>query len=139
MSKFIVILGCGRLGASLAGELSRKGHSVVIIDRKQNAFSALPTDYSGFKFQGDASQHLVMKDAGVAKADIFIAATSEDNLNLMTAQVALEVFGVPRVMARVFDPEKQSVFAGLRIQTICPTSMAAEMFLSALSEAGATQ
>lgn len=132
MSKFIVIVGCGRLGASLAGDLSRKGHSVVVIDRKENTFSALPSDYSGFKVQGDASQHLVIKSAGANRAEIFIAATSEDNLNLMAAQVASEVFGVPIVMARVFDPEKQKAYADLRIRTICPTAVAANLFLEAL-------
>lgn len=145
MSKFIVIVGCGRLGASLAGELSREGHSVVAIDKRENAFSSLPSDYSGFKVQGDASQHSVMKSAGANRADIFIAVTSEDDLNLMAAQVASEVFGVPIVMARVFDPEKQKAYADLRIRTICPTAVAANLFLEALQflealeEAGAKQ
>jgi len=128
-SLYVVIVGCGRLGAYVASHLSRAGHSVVVIDRNEAAFDDLSTDFSGFRVEGDATQVAVLKEAKLNRADVLFAATHEDNVNLMVAQVARKVFHVPHVLARVFDPRREEVFARLEIDTICPTSVAAEMFL----------
>ena len=128
-SLYIVIVGCGRLGSHLANQLSRAGHSVVVIDTDETTFADLSPDFSGFRVQGDATQMAVLREAKLNKADVFFAATHEDNVNLMVAQVARKVFNVPHVLARVFDPRREEVFAQLEIETICPTSVAAEMFL----------
>jgi trk system potassium uptake protein TrkA len=132
-SLYIVIVGCGRLGAHLANQLSRAGHSVVVIDRKEATFNDLSPDFSGFRVEGDATQVAVLKEAKLKRADVFFAATHEDNVNLMVAQVARKVFNVPHVLARVFDPRREQVFDRLGIETICPTSVGAEMFLSAVA------
>ena len=128
-SLFIVIVGCGRLGSHLANQLSHVGHSVVVIDRDGATFDDLSPDFSGFRVEGDATQMAVLKEAKLKDADVFFATTHEDNVNLMVAQVALKVFNVPHVLARVFDPRREQVYAQLGIETICPTSVAAEMFL----------
>jgi trk/ktr system potassium uptake protein len=128
-SLFIVIVGCGRLGSHLANQLSRVGHSVVVIDAEEATFNDLSSDFSGFRVQGDATQMAVLREAKLKRADVLFASTHDDNVNLMVAQVARKVFQVPHVLARVFDPRRQQVFDRLGIETICPTSVAAEMFL----------
>jgi trk system potassium uptake protein TrkA len=132
-SLYIVIVGCGRLGSHLANQLSHVGHSVVVIDKDEATFNDLSSDFSGFRVQGDATQMAVLKEAKLKGADVFFATTHEDNVNLMVAQVARKVFNVPHVLARVFDPRRQQVFEQLGIETICPTSVAAEMFLLAVA------
>ena len=132
-SLYIVIIGCGRLGSHLANQLSRVGHSVVVIDKDESTFKELSPDFSGFRIEGDATQIGVLKEAKLKRADVFFAATHEDNVNLMAAQIARKVFNVPQVLARVFDPRREQVFGQLGIETICPTSVAAEMFLLAVA------
>lgn len=127
-SLYIVIVGCGRLGSLLASRLSHAGHSVVVIDTAEATFSDLSPDFSGFCVEGDATQIAVLRQAKMENADVFFATTHEDNVNLMVAQIADKVFHVPQVLARVFDPRREEAFARLGIETICPTSVAAEMF-----------
>jgi len=129
---YIVVVGCGRLGSHLANELSRAGNSVVVIDLEDTTFNDLSADFSGFRVEGDATQMAVLKEAKLNKADVLIATTHEDNVNLMVAQVARNIFGVSHVLARIFDPKREEVYAQLGIDTICPTSVAAEMFLRAV-------
>jgi trk system potassium uptake protein TrkA len=136
-SLYIVIVGCGRLGSDLANRLSRGGHAVVVIDQDESTFDALSPDFSGFRVEGDATQMAVLKEAKLKKADVLMATTHEDNVNLMVAQVAREILGVPHVLARVFDPRRELVYAQLGIETICPTSVAADMFLRAVPNGNA--
>ncbi len=131
-SLFIVIVGCGRLGSHLANRLSREGHSVVTIDIDESAFSALSAEYSGFRLEGDATEFAVMKQAKADKADLVIATTCEDNMNLMVAQVAKKIFHVPKVIARVFDPNREKIYSTLGIETICPTLIAGDILLESL-------
>lgn len=138
-SLYIVIVGCGRLGSHLANQLSHVGHSVVVIDKNELTFNGLSSDFSGFRVQGDATQMAVLKEAKLKMADVFFATTHEDNVNLMVAQVARKVFNVPHVLARVFDPRREQVFDRLGIETICPTSVAAEMFFLAVASGRAAQ
>jgi trk system potassium uptake protein TrkA len=138
-SLYIVIVGCGRLGSQLANQLSRVGHSVVVIDNDVATFADLSSDFSGFRISGDATQTAVLEEAKLKKADVFFAVTHEDNVNLMVAQIAKKIFNIPHVLARVFDPKREMVFERLGIETICPTSVGAEMFLSAVASRLAAQ
>ena len=131
-SRYIVIVGCGRLGSYLANQLSRDGNSIVVIDRDETTFNDLSPDFSGFRVPGDATQMAILKEAKLGQADVLIATTHEDNVNLMVAQVARRIFSVSHVFARVFDPKREVIYAQLGIDTICPTSVAAEMFLRAV-------
>jgi trk system potassium uptake protein len=132
-SRFILIVGCGRLGSQLANQLSRDGNSVVVIDKDEATFSNLSPDFSGFRVNGDATQMVVLKEAKLKKADVLIATTHEDNVNLMVAQVARKIFSVPHVLARVFDPKREEFYAQLDIDTVCPTSLGAHVFLQAIT------
>ncbi len=138
-SRFILIVGCGRLGSQLANQLSRDGNSVVVIDKDEATFSNLSPDFSGFRVNGDATRMVVLKEAKLKKADVLIATTHEDNVNLMVAQVARKIFSVPHVLARVFDPKREEFYAQLDIDTVCPTSLGANLFLQAITHGIAGQ
>ncbi len=138
-SLYIVIVGCGRVGSHLANQLSHVGHSVVVIDTNEDTFNDLSPDFSGFRVEGDATQIGVLKEAKLNQADVLFATTHWDNVNLMVAQVARKLFNVPQVLARVFDPRREQVYARLGIETICPTSVAAEMFLLAVASGRAAR
>jgi trk system potassium uptake protein TrkA len=137
--RYIVIVGCGRLGASLADRLSRDGHAVVVIDHDEAAFARLSADYSGFRVDGDATRMAVLTEARLDRADVLIAATHEDNVNLMVAQIAQRLLGVRTVLARVFDPGREAIYARLGIDTVCPTSLSAGVFLRAVAGASPRQ
>lgn len=131
-SMYIVIIGCGRLGSFLANLFSREGHPVVVIDSNEATFENLTSDFSGFRLEGDATKLAVLKKSKLDKADCMIATTHDDNVNLMVAQVAKKIFNVQKVLARVFDPRREQVYAQLGIETICPTSVAAGLFFQAV-------
>lgn len=133
-NRYIVIAGCGRLGTSIAARLSASGDSVVVIDRNESAFAGLPPEFSGFRIEGDASRLSVLRDAKVDEADVLIAVTGSDNVNLMAAQAAKWTFGVTRALARVYDPTKERLYSRLGIVTVCPTSAAAETFFRVMTE-----
>ncbi len=129
-SLYIVVVGCGRMGSHLANLLSRDGHRVVTIDRDENAFSKLSKEtYSGFRVEGDATELAVLHRAKLDQADVLIAATHEDNVNLMATLVAKKVFAVRHVMARVYDPRREAMYHELDLATVCPTLLAGEAFL----------
>lgn len=129
---YVIIIGCGRLGSYLANRLSHDGHSVVVIDLNDSALEALSAEYSGFRMEGDATEIDLLKQAKIDKADFFIATTGDDNVNLMVAQMAKKLFQVPRVIARVFQPKREKIYLDLGIETVCPTSIAADVFLKSI-------
>ena len=138
-SLYIVIVGCGRLGSYLANQLSHVGHSIVVIDSNEETFDELSPGFSGFRLVGDATQIAVLKEAKLKQADVLFATTHADNVNLMVAQIARKLFNVAHVLARVFDPRREQVYDQLGIETICPTSVAAEMFLLAVASGRVSQ
>ncbi len=133
---YIAVVGCGRLGSNLAGRLSRAGYSVVVIDVNEDAFSGLSPEYGGFRVEGDATELDVLRQAKLDSADIVIATTLDDNINLMVAQLAKAEFGVRRVLARVFEPSREAIFKRLGVEAICPTSVAADLFLKSVTTEG---
>jgi len=135
-NQYVIVVGCGQLGALLASQLSSLGSSVVVIDREQAAFENLSTDFSGFRVAGDAAELDVLRQARIDRAQCLLAVTNYDNLNLMVAQVSQAVFGVPKVMARVNNPSREAVYREFGIETICPATLSAAAFLSALGSPG---
>ena len=97
-------------------------------------FQNLSVEFSGFQVTGDAAELAVLRRAGIEKADCLLATTRHDNVNLMLAQVARTVFGVSKVIARVFDPSRQAVYDQFEIDTVCPTLLSADTFLAALRQ-----
>ncbi|RQV98920.1 TrkA family potassium uptake protein [bacterium] len=131
---YIIVVGCGRLGSLIANRLSAIGHSLIVIDNNPHAFDNLSTEYSGFRIEGDATEFSVLKEAKTSQADIFIASTRDDNINLMVAQVARKICQVPYVIARVVDPKKEATFREMGVETICPTYIAGEVLLDTIAE-----
>jgi len=127
--KYIIIVGCGRLGSILVNRFSLIGHSIVIIDNNPDSFESLSSDFSGFTIEGDATEISVLQKAKVDKADLFLAVTNNDNINLMVAQIARNIFRVPKVMARVYDPKREIVYKNMNISTICPIILSADEFI----------
>ncbi|HEY3260239.1 MAG TPA: TrkA family potassium uptake protein [Pseudonocardiaceae bacterium] len=114
----VVIMGCGRVGSSLAIALERLGHDVAIVDRDAQAFRRLSIDFHGQQVVGIGFDREVLKQAGVEGADAFAAVSSGDNSNIIAARVARESFGVPHVVARIYDPKRAAVYERLGIPTV---------------------
>jgi trk system potassium uptake protein TrkA len=122
---YVVVVGCGRLGSLVAGRLSEAGISVVVVDANPDAFGALAPTFSGFTITGDAAELAVLEQAEVGRADLLLAATSLDTVNLMVTQAATKVLGCRAAIARVFDPRRGATYRQLGVETICPTTLAA--------------
>jgi trk system potassium uptake protein len=110
----IVIMGCGRVGSSIAHALEDSGHSVAVIDQDPEAFRKLRSGFKGTKVTGVGFDRDVLIEAGIERADAFAAVSSGDNSNVIAARVARESFGVHRVVARIYDPRRASVYQMLR-------------------------
>jgi trk system potassium uptake protein TrkA len=123
----IVIMGCGRVGARLAGLLDADGHQVVILDTDSYSFRRLPPDFHGTALVGNGLDDSILKRAGIGEAGAFLALTQGDNRNVMAAQIAKHVFNVPRVICRIYDPLRQELYGTLGIETFSPTKIFAEM------------
>jgi trk system potassium uptake protein TrkA len=123
----IVIMGCGRVGARLAGLLDADGHQVAILDTDSYSFRRLPSDFHGTALVGNGLDESVLKRAGIDEASAFVALTQGDNRNVMAAQIAKHIFNVPRVICRIYDPLRQELYSTLGIETFSPTKIFAEM------------
>jgi trk system potassium uptake protein TrkA len=121
----IVILGCGRVGSTLAKQMSGEGHDVTVLDQTSDAFRRLGPKFRGQRLVGSGLDQDLLKRAHLSAADVFIAVTQGDNTNIMAAQIAREVFSVPRVMARIYDPIRAQAYRELGITTLCTTTLAA--------------
>lgn len=129
----IVIVGCGRVGSRLATSLAVHGHDVVVVDRRPEAFANLGAAFNGSTVTGVGIDEDVLRQAGIEQADAFAAVTSEDAVNVVAAQVAREVFGVPRVVARVNDPASEENFREFGIATFSPTDLGAAAVMAMLT------
>jgi trk system potassium uptake protein TrkA len=132
----VVIAGCGRVGSQLAKSLSADGHSVVVIDKDPRAFRRLGEDFAGRTMQGIVFDRQVLEDAGIRKAQAFVAVTSGDNSNVVSARTAKDRFGVGRVVARIYDPERATIYERLGLTTIASARWTAEAALRALLPEG---
>jgi len=130
---FIIIMGCGRVGARVAQMLTKSGHEVTVMDIQSSAFNRLGADFKGQTVLGDATDQEVLKRAGIDRADAFLAATQGDNRNIMASQIAKHVFGVERVVTRIYDPLRSDTFAALGLQAISPTIIGANAFYEELT------
>ena len=129
----IVILGCGRVGATLATMLDRAGHKVSIIDYSNEAFRRLDPKFGGETLIGNGVDEEILVRAGIKDADAFAAVTNGDNRNIMASQIAREIFNVKKVVCRIYDPIRQSTYNELGLETISPTIVGAQMMFEALT------
>ncbi|HEX5323130.1 MAG TPA: NAD-binding protein [Capsulimonadaceae bacterium] len=129
----VMILGSGRVGSTLARQLSQEGHQVTIIDLTSDAFRRLGPRFKGQKIVGTGMDQDVLRRAGIEKADAFVAVTQGDNTNIMAAQIAQDVFHVGKVYARIYDPIRAGAYREMGLSTICTTTLASGLFHSAIT------
>ncbi|HCG98255.1 MAG: hypothetical protein A2074_01525 [Candidatus Aquicultor primus] len=122
---YVVISGCGRVGAQLATMLSDDGHNVVVIDSDGGSFRRLGTTFNGLTIVGNGFDEQVLEKAGIQNADIFIAVTNLDNTNIMAGQVAKKLYGVKKVISRVYYPDREKTYHKLGLETVCGTTLVA--------------
>ena len=122
----IVIVGCGRVGASSAELWDAAGHEVIVLDIVTRAFERLPSTFGGVAIRGDGTDEDVLRRAGAEGADVLVALTEGDNRNVMSAQLAVEALGISRVIAKINDPVRAAAYSELGIATLCRTGLMAD-------------
>ncbi len=128
----VVIVGCGRVGSSLARALIADNHTVAIIDRRSDAFSRLGADFTGSTVQGIGFDRDRLVEAGVEKAEALAAVTSGDNSNILVARVARENFGIEQVVARIYDPRRAVIYQRLGIMTVATVAWTTDQVMRRL-------
>ena len=131
---YVIIVGCGRVGSELAKLLSAEGHNVVVIDKNWVSFDRLGGTFNGLTLVGNGFSLSLLKQAGIEKADAFCAVTNGDNTNLVSAQVAKKIFKVPKVIARVYDPQRAHIYKALGLDIISGTILFAAMLRDKIIE-----
>lgn len=121
---YVIIAGCRKVGAGLALELSQENHDVVVIDSDPARFDALGSGFNGVTVAGMPIDEDVLRAAGVEQADALAAVTEDDNMNIMVAQVAGELFHVPTVITRLYDPQREAIMSAMGLHTVCTTRLA---------------
>jgi trk system potassium uptake protein len=128
----ILIMGCGRVGAWLARSLDADGHTVTVLDTdaysfRRLRFPGLVDEFKGTALVGNGTDQEVLEKAGIKNADVFIALTEGDNRNIMACEIARQVFKVPRVICRIYDPLRQELYNNLGIEAFSPTTIFANI------------
>jgi trk system potassium uptake protein TrkA len=137
--KIIVIIGCGRLGSTLAEMLYEQNFHVTVVDNDERAFRKLSPSYGGFTIEGDGCDPDILVEAGSNNADILVATTDDDNTNIMIAQMARQAFQISRVIARIYDTSKLSACIGGNIDFICPALLSIEEFKAIVLQSEASE
>jgi trk system potassium uptake protein len=128
-----IIMGCGRVGEQVARILDAEGHVVTIIDYNAEALARLGSDFRGRKVNGIGFDRSVLMEAGIENADAFTATSSSDNANIVAARVARNIFHVPKVIARLYDPRRAEIYQRLGLLTISSTTWGAQRIYELLT------
>ena len=128
----VVVVGCGRVGSSLAQTLVEGSHTVTIVDRRREAFRRLPEDFPGTALQGIGFDRDLLIEAGIERAGALAAVTNGDNSNVLIARVAHETFGVERVVARIYDPRRAAIYQRLGLATVATVSWTTDQVMRRL-------
>jgi len=131
---YVIVTGCGRVGSQLAVFLAAEGHDVVVIDKNPEAFRRLGATFNGITIEGLGFDEDVLKEAGGDKADALAAVTDLDNTNLMIAEVAGRIFNIPKVVARLYNPEKEASYQQFELDYVCGTTLVAGKILDQIIE-----
>ena len=118
----VIVMGCGRVGSELAIQLLAGGHEVTVVDKRREAFERYPPGDGARTVIGLGFDRDVLEEAGVKEADAFVAVSSGDNSNILSARVALEYYHVPKVVARIYDPRRAEIYQKLNIPTVATTT-----------------
>jgi trk system potassium uptake protein len=127
-----IVIGCGRVGSSIAHELRREGWDVVAVDEKEEALGRLGESWDGGFVVGHGMDTSVLRRAGVDEAEAVVVSTDGDNTNIVVGQVVQKLFGVQCVVIRILDPARAEFYAAQGMRTVCPTSNAIEVLTEAV-------
>ncbi len=119
----VIIVGCGRVGSTLARLMYRDGQSVTVVDVASEAFRRLGNRFKGQRIIGNGTDEDVLRRAGIENCDVFVAVTQGDNRNIMSSQIAKSIFNVPKVITRINDPVRADLYRSVGITTICGTTI----------------
>lgn len=129
----VIIMGCGRVGSQVSMLMSEAGHDVVVIDHDANAGNRIAPNFKGRLVKGLGFDKNVLTEAGIQHADAFVAASSSDNANIVAARIARNIFHVPRVVTRLYDPMRAEIYERLGLTTISSTTWGAERICQVLT------
>ncbi len=132
----VVVMGCGRVGARVASILDNNGHRVTVVDTNARAFRRLAPGFGGDTVIGTGIDEDILRSAGIEQAHAFVAVTNGDNRNIMAAQVARQIFNVPEVITRIYDPVREDTYRRLGLTTVCPTTTISALILDYVIGAG---
>jgi trk system potassium uptake protein len=135
----VVVVGCGRVGAEVARQANAMGHQVIVIDQDRTAFQRLGEDFGGRTVEGHVLDQAALTRAEIEEADGFAAVTPSDETNLVAARIARDLFHIPNVVARVYDPDHLTVFANAGLQTVISSTWGARRMLQLLTYPGVTE
>lgn len=130
----ILIVGCGRVGGGLANALYREGHDISVVDPSPDSFSRLEDGFTGFRLAGVPIDLTTLRRAGIEECDLVAAVTGDDNTNLMVSQIAKEIFKVPKVLTRLYDPVRQDIYQQEGLHTVCPTGITVDLIQQIVSQ-----
>ncbi len=131
---YTIVVGCGRVGSQLAVFLAAEGHDVVVIDKNSESFRRLGTAFNGVTIKGFGFDEDILEQAGAKKANSLAAVTDLDNTNLMIAEVARRIFNIPKVVARLYNPEKEASYQQFGLDYVCGTTLVAGKILDQIIE-----
>lgn len=129
----VLVIGCGLLGRKIAREFVARGFDVSVLDDREEALEQLANDPGVVTLRGFPMDLSALRAAGIASCGTVAVVTADDNLNITVAQIVRDYFGIQNVVARVSDPARESVFDGLGLRTVCPTNLASDTILGALT------
>lgn len=135
----IVIIGCGRLGASLASSMYEEGKQVIVIDKDEDSFRKLDSSFGGLTIVGDATHLDVLEQLEMSEETILIVVSDNDNINIMISQMAKEFYHVKHIICRLYDPQRECVYDEFHIHTICPTYLSVHEIQKILNQKGVSQ
>ncbi|OJV63059.1 MAG: hypothetical protein BGO41_10165 [Clostridiales bacterium 38-18] len=131
---YIVVIGCGRLGAMLANEISDRNNNVLIIDRDKNSFRKLSPAFGGISMMGEGTDYNILKEANVFDADQIIIVTNNDNANILIAQMIRDKNNLANIYIRLYDPERKEVLEGLSVEMVSPLLLSYDVINLKLNE-----
>jgi trk system potassium uptake protein TrkA len=131
----VIVMGCGRIGSQVSQLLSEHGHEVTVIDHDANSDGRLGPNFKGNIIKGLGFDRNILMEAGIEQAEAFVAASQSDNANIVAARIARNIFHVPRVVARLYDPRRAEIYQRLGLTTISSTNWGAERIFQVLTHA----
>ena len=123
---YIIIVGCSRVGITMAQALDNEGHNIVVIDRSRESLQKLGRSFSGITLVGNGFAPEILKEAGAERADALLAVTDNDNTNIVSAQVAKKFFKIEKVFARIYDPSRAEIYQKMGVEVLSATKLVVE-------------